>query len=287
MNPDLFTDVAVPDSLQPYIRRILAGCAHEPIYVELAPAASGYCYLGWLARGRWSGKVNGDVVFDSDQHGRLHLSGQIDNADIWASLSGPFVHIIAEFRALGQYQFLGIPGIDTLELALPPNAFDSPNLWSIQQALQEVPDNADVTELIDLFINALVKAPTTITPVPNYLTHAIDLIESKNGFCRIGRIAEEAGVSERQLRREFIKSVGLKPKVFCNVLQVNTAYSSLLTMPDAELSALSASCGFSDQAHLTHAFQKFLGESPMAIADSAEATFARFVGHCRSENLGY
>ncbi len=285
MKPDLFTEVDVPDSLRPYIRRILAGCADEPTTVELSPAATGYCYLGWIARGKWSGTVNGELVFDSDKHGCLHLSGQIENADIWASLSGAFVHIVAEFSALGQHQFLGIPGIDTLETALPPSAFNNPKLRSIHRALQNVSGSADRAELIDHFINSLLHAPPTITATPTYLAHAIDLIESQNGFCRISSIANEAGVSERQLRREFIKSVGLKPKVFCNVLQVNTAYSSLLNMPDAELSALSATCGFSDQAHLTHAFQKFLGESPMAITDSAEATFTRFVGHCRRENL--
>lgn len=284
MNPDVFKERPIPDSLRPYFRRILVGEALAPIQMEVEPRATGYCYLGWVPRGRWRGWVNDELVFDSAKDGRFHLSGQIEEARIKVRFEGPLWQTFAEFTAIGQYQFLGIPGIDTLNRAVGPQSLTSDCFNAIGTTLQNSGgDYRNTDELHRCFLQALESVPVKQIGVPDYLCEAIKLIEQIDGFCKIADIAESVDVSERQLRREFIKLVGLKPKTFCNVLQVNTALAHLLSMDQSKLAVLAADCGFADQAHMTNAFQKFLGASPMSLATSAETTLSRFVGHSRSK----
>ncbi|MBX2839680.1 MAG: helix-turn-helix transcriptional regulator [Gammaproteobacteria bacterium] len=282
MNPDVFREINIPTKLQTYFRRILVGQVTEPIQMEVEPRATGYAYLSWIAQGRWTGFVNDVLEIDSDTNGRVILSGQIDNASIITRFEGPLWQVFAEFNALGQQQFLGIPGIETLERAVGPQSLNSAVFKSIDERLSKFQDDASHEQLQQHFLQVLESTPEQQVSIPEYLHNGINKIEQCNGFCRIAEIAKIVGTSERQFRREFVQAVGLKPKNFCNVLQVNTALALLMNREDSKIAELATECGFVDQAHLTRAFQKFLGASPLSLAANAEATVARFVGQCRA-----
>jgi AraC-like DNA-binding protein len=80
-------------------------------------------------------------------------------------------------------------------------------------------------------------------------------------------VARELGVSERQLRRRFLASVGYGPKTLQRVLRFQRFLRELdRAGADADLARLSADCGFADQAHLTRECSRLAGLSPAAIA---------------------
>lgn len=84
---------------------------------------------------------------------------------------------------------------------------------------------------------------------------------------RSATVAEELGLSERQLRRRFLESVGYGPKTLQRVLRFRRFLRRLDAADgDADLARLAADCGFADQAHLTRECSRLAGLSPAAIA---------------------
>jgi AraC-like DNA-binding protein len=84
---------------------------------------------------------------------------------------------------------------------------------------------------------------------------------------RSSTLAGELGLSERQLRRRFLASVGYGPKTLQRVLRFRGFLKRLdATRGDVDLARFAADCGFADQAHLTRECSRLAGLSPAAIA---------------------
>jgi transcriptional regulator GlxA family with amidase domain len=81
---------------------------------------------------------------------------------------------------------------------------------------------------------------------------------------RIARVAESAGLSERQLERLFRSSFGKSPSRFYMDLRLRTAHARLLGTTDS-LEEIAEAMGFSSQAHFSHAIKVWSGLSPLAI----------------------
>lgn len=272
MNPDVFNPIPVPDALTPYVRRVLVAFQTHPVAFDFVIRATGYCYLGWTPRGRWYGHVNGAIEYDTDVHGPLHLSGQIKDSEVVCGVSGPLGQAFAELSAVGQYALFGIPGEETVERALPP-----PN--AVRAGLpKDIRSSAALAENFFAYLSGIAERARPVDPA---VTQAVDLFEQSNGAAPVATVAEQTGISERQLHRTFTRIVGLSPKSFGRTLQVNAALNGLLALGEERLSELAATHGYADQAHMTRSFVQFLGESPVALSDGIEPTLAKFVGQSR------
>ena len=76
-NPGIYRPIEVPDRLKSYVRRALVADTADPVDMVVDVRATGYHYFGWVWRGLWRGKVDGETHFDSDIDGPFHLSGQV------------------------------------------------------------------------------------------------------------------------------------------------------------------------------------------------------------------
>jgi len=117
--------------------------------------------------------------------------------------------------------------------------------------------------------------------VPDGIRAAIDRMEAEHGDIRIAALVTALNLSERQFRADFTSLVGLSPKAFCKAIQVNRAFNRLLFSNGGDLADVAAKSDFSDQAHFTRAFSKFLGDAPKTYLENVEATLERFVGQSR------
>jgi len=71
-----------------------------------------------------------------------------------------------------------------------------------------------------------------------------------------------SGVCERHFRRIFKKVIGVAPKYFCKVIQLNTVFDMLSTSATEKLHHLALDCGYYDQSHFINDFNRLIGESP-------------------------
>ena len=79
---------------------------------------------------------------------------------------------------------------------------------------------------------------------------------------RIAKIAENNGVSHRQLVRLFAKHVGLSPKTMGRLYRLRNLKFQMLESPHLDLGELCYHWGYYDQAHFNHEFREYFGASP-------------------------
>jgi AraC-like DNA-binding protein len=84
---------------------------------------------------------------------------------------------------------------------------------------------------------------------------------------RVGPVARELGISERQLHRRCVAAVGYGPVLLRRVLRFRRFVSRVDAgpVPD-DLAGLAAETGYADQAHLTRESRELAGLTPAALA---------------------
>jgi AraC-like DNA-binding protein len=81
------------------------------------------------------------------------------------------------------------------------------------------------------------------------------------------RLADRAGLSERQLRRRVEEAVGYPPRTLARILRFQRFLRAWRAAPPGrrELAILAAETGYADQAHLTREFRRLAGLPPKAL----------------------
>lgn len=75
-------------------------------------------------------------------------------------------------------------------------------------------------------------------------------------------LADHLGLSERQLRRRFLATVGYGPKTLATILRFRRA--THLGAGRGDLADLAATAGYADQAHLSREVRRLTGVTPLA-----------------------
>ncbi|MEU7062353.1 AraC family transcriptional regulator [Streptomyces sp. NPDC046161] len=111
-------------------------------------------------------------------------------------------------------------------------------------------------------------------PAPE-VGHAWRLLSRAGGAIPVGRLAAEVGWSQGHLVRRFTEQIGLPPKTSARVLRFHRAVG-MLARGGVNLTEITATCGFYDQAHLNREFRDLAGTTPgrMAAARVAEGAVA-------------
>ena len=88
------------------------------------------------------------------------------------------------------------------------------------------------------------------------------------GSARIGTLASELNLSQRQLERLFVQEVGINAKTLARLIRFEEVHNRLWLDPHQPLAPLAYDLGFSDQSHLTREFR--------ALAHMTPRTFAQY-----------
>jgi AraC-like DNA-binding protein len=85
---------------------------------------------------------------------------------------------------------------------------------------------------------------------------------------RVDELADALGISDRQLRRRFHRSVGYGPKTLDRVLRFRRLVSKAQAISDGEvdLARLAADLGYADQAHMARDSVRLTGMPPARLA---------------------
>ena len=118
--------------------------------------------------------------------------------------------------------------------------------------------------------------------VPDYLLAGVEEIEKADGFISINEICKNLGISQRQFSRQFSQIVGLSPKYFARVLQMNKALQALLSKDQNYLSDIAVQTGYYDESHLIHAIQHFFNLNTNELLNSEQETLFTFLGKSRN-----
>jgi AraC-like DNA-binding protein len=96
---------------------------------------------------------------------------------------------------------------------------------------------------------------------------------------RADLLAEQLGISERQLRRRCLAAVGYGPRMISRVLRFRRFLSRIDVAGAAvDLAGLAAETGYADQAHMTRESTRLAGLPPAALARERAAGRTLAVG---------
>ena len=104
--------------------------------------------------------------------------------------------------------------------------------------------------------------PTTPQYEPNILLNqCLEMIHKHRGIIRVSELAAAGGCSERYLSRLFQVRVGVPPKLYCEIIQMQFSLKEILTTRPKSLAKTATSFGYFDQPHMNRAYLKFLGRT--------------------------
>jgi AraC-like DNA-binding protein len=99
---------------------------------------------------------------------------------------------------------------------------------------------------------------------------------------RVDALADELGVSDRQLRRRFDSGVGYGPKTLQRVLRFR-GFLRRAERDGGDLAELAFESGYADQAHLTRDCARLAGLPPAALLRVRRQPLAVAAGYAASE----
>jgi AraC-like DNA-binding protein len=98
------------------------------------------------------------------------------------------------------------------------------------------------------------------------VVRAWHLLQCSGGRIPVGALADRVGVTSRHLTTLFHREVGRSPKTVARLIRFERATAqitgSVRCGATADLAAVAANTGYSDQAHLTREFTQFAGVPP-------------------------
>mgnify|MGYP001205394094 CR=1 FL=1 len=109
-------------------------------------------------------------------------------------------------------------------------------------------------------------------------------IAQARGVLSIADLADDSGLSIRQLERRFLKQIGVPPRQFVNVVRFRRVFDLLTTGSRQDWARLALEAGYFDQSHLIRDFHRFIGCSPSQFVSQMRGLTAVMIG--LDEDLG-
>ena len=289
MDPGEVETVVPPEALRPFVRRYLYANRLLAVPLTVRPKPTGYHYF-LNNFGLSSSDISsppGDLrsvmaVVDGYEfpfRSRWHISGQIMDHDIVVRFRDLQI-IFCELAATAFHRLFGVPGARLTGKSQPLYEV-APDLEQVARDLFVRGPDASRDEHVaeaNAFFLALAERAGPGDPV---VEGAVARFEAANGAVRVADICKQLAVNPRHLNERFRQIIGVPPKFFGQILQINWAVGLLYFQDTATLTTIAHEAGFYDLAHLSHAMQRFFNEGPSAFLRSNHVQLKTFLGASR------
>jgi AraC-like DNA-binding protein len=274
-----FEIIPPPEHLRPFVRRYLYANRLLQSGATFHAKPTGYAYVSNFF-GRYGGDrgtIDGRAF---QRRSRFFVFGQITDHEVCFHHAQSLQLIVCEMTATAHHRLLGISGERALGLAAALEEA-APGLAPIARECFVLGAEAardDHVGEANVFVSRLAERALPADPV---VERAVAISEASNGAVRIAQVCEELGVSPRELNRRFTRVVGVSPKFFGQIMQINWVVGLLYANDRAGLAQIAQAAGFYDQAHFNRAMQRFFREGPREFLRSDHPAFRSFLAASR------
>jgi AraC-like DNA-binding protein len=172
-----------------------------------------------------------------------------------------YVHLVGvRLRPGGAWPFVGIPLREFTDQVVDLEGILGSEMRDLRDQLGEATDDDGRFDLLESWLTQRARHRTQPTRAVSY---ALRTIQRGADAVRIGRMADEIGISHKHLLREFERCVGLTPKLLARLCSFQRVISSTGQRAEVDWAAMAVHCGYYDQAHLIREFRAFSGLTPM------------------------
>ncbi len=165
------------------------------------------------------------------------------------------------FAPGGTLPFFSCPPIELTNTIAPLADVANALERELPGQIYEARDWSEKTRLLE---TALIKLLLTKQDGRASLQGAISQIIRAGGQTSVDLLANDLGISGRQLERRFLNEVGLGPKLLCRILRFQQVFRAVESS-NPNWARIAADCGYYDQAHLIRDFRQFAEQTPALL----------------------
>ncbi|KQC30370.1 helix-turn-helix domain-containing protein [Flagellimonas eckloniae] len=206
---------------------------------------------------------------------RLNLAGQIFNHNPNIRVNGYFGQIGFLLHPMAPYYLFHKLGDFSLNRWVPFDKTSPMDTSKLEKELNNCADPLGRFPIIIKYLEALVE--NRLPPI-SWLDKAFETIYAKNGQVSLNHLSEQIGISLRHFRRKFKEIIGVPPKFFCKVIQLNTIFEAINSPQGEKLLNLALDHGYYDQSHFINDFKRLIGNSPEKFLESEHVYTKTYMG---------
>jgi AraC-like DNA-binding protein len=265
-------DHKIPAELQDFVLSVVQGESDSDIKASYPVHPNGLPLLIYVYGVMPIHHINGT---SSNPESRLNLAGQVYDADIHIEINGKFGQHGLLFYPTAPYYLFHKPGSYFLNKWRPVS-----EAWPIAD---KIPDSKfletiSIAQRTEIFLEFLLRLSANRLPPIEWLDRALRQILKKNGAIAQEELIKNSPIGARHFRRKFKEIIGVSPKYFCKVIQLNTIFELLKSSDSKKLHHLALDCGYYDQAHFINDFNKLIGDSPENFLHGEHAYVQSYLG---------
>jgi AraC-like DNA-binding protein len=133
----------------------------------------------------------------------------------------------------------------------------------IHERITEAPTLGDRVSIIERLLSA--RFGNEIPCPFEYLDFAVRRLIESDGRVPLSRIAQKLGITPRYLEKLFSERVGMPPKIFAQIIQLQNSVRLMAFHKDRPLTEICYASGYYDQSHFIRAVTRFTGLKPSEL----------------------
>ena len=259
-------------ALRGIVRRILFSRSTGAGSVQFPVPPTGAIYLTHIVRG----SVRISYTWGASDCPDFYFGGQLLQELPIATIDQASMLVGIEFHPTGFYRAFGTPAFKLTDRAVPIKELDVSAIDDLRRRLAAARLPRARARALQEWLADHARSDIAGSPADR----AVEIIEAAGGVMGIAEVAAQCGVSQRHLARLFRQHVGVPPKHFAKVVQLNSVIDALHD-GERSLAEVAVRHGYFDQAHFGHDFQRLVGSNPMPFLRSRDPFLQFFLGRRR------
>ena len=207
------------------------------------------------------------------------LVGQM-TGPIMISPSGPVQLIGIRFHPGGTLPFLRMPLYEVTDQVVELGGLSSGLERDLLRVTTESPALSEKIRAIERFLTTGLAKRKYDSLLMNVAAKIVD----SRGLISVDKLAEDAGISSRQLERRFLREVGVGPKLLGRIIRFQQVFRAVEQSNNA-WAEIAIECGYYDQAHLIRNFNQFAQQTPAVLFSSQSALTESFTRKSRKSDF--
>jgi AraC-like DNA-binding protein len=210
---------------------------------------------------------------------RHFLVGQM-TGPILISPTGRVELLGIRFHPGGTSPFLRIPMSEVTDQVAELGGLSSDLERKLLSVSQDLPSLGEKRAAVESALIVHLLMGTHDSPAMRLAARVVD----SAGLISVDQLANDAGISSRQLERRFLREVGVGPKLLSRILRFQQVFRAVEHL-DAAWASIAIECGYYDQAHLIRDFHQFAQQTPAVLLAEQSALTESFTRKTRTSHF--
>lgn len=262
----------IPEHLRNLVISVIIGKTEEKVDLTIPIFATGFPLIVNIFGDKPTFTVN-KIPYQTESN--LVVAGQIYNSRIVFRQTGIFGNVGLILHPTATYYLFHKPGEFFNNMW---TKFTDSTPLACCKLIEELSECSQINRRVKLLLLFLAKLEKNRLPSIPWLETSVDLILQRNGNVSQDELAIIAGVSNRHFRRIFKNVIGVPPKYFCKVIQLNSVFQLLHDTKSEKMHLLALDCGYYDQSHFINDFNKLIGDTPENFLLGNQAYLKEYMG---------